>query len=73
MGLPDGHFGFPIDVSKDYREQMAAEVRREISPGVYRWEKIKDHYDNHEWDCEVMQIVMMTIKGVIRIEFADAA
>jgi hypothetical protein len=73
MGLPEGHFGFPIDVSKDYREQMAAEVRREISPGVYRWEKIKDHYDNHEWDCEVMQIVMMTIKGVIRIEFADAA
>ena len=71
MGLPDGHFGFPTDVSKDYREQMKSEIRREISPGVYRWEKIKDHYDNHEWDCEVMQIVMMTIKGVIRIEIED--
>jgi Phage terminase large subunit (GpA) len=71
MGLPEGHFGIPVDVSKDYREQMAAEVRREITPGVYRWVKIKDHYDNHEWDCEVMQIVMQTIKGVIRIEITD--
>lgn len=71
MGLPDGHFGIPVDVSKDYREQMKAEVKREISPGVYRWCKIKDHYDNHEWDCEVMQIVMETIRGVIRIEIED--
>lgn len=71
MGLPDGHFGIPVDISKDYREQMAAEVRREISPGVCRWVKIKDHYDNHEWDCEVEQVVMATVKGVIRIEIGD--
>lgn len=71
MGLPDGHFGIPVDISKDYREQMQSEVKREVSPGHWRWEKIKSHYDNHEWDCEVMLIVLATIRGVIRIEIAD--
>lgn len=71
MGLPGGHFGVPVDVSKDYREQMKSEVKREVSPGVYRWQKIKDHYDNHLWDCEVMGIVMATIRGVLRIEIED--
>ena len=71
MGLPDGHFGIPVDVSKDYVEQMKSETKREVQPGVYRWQKIKDHYDNHLWDCEVMGVVMETIRGVIRIEIED--
>jgi len=50
---------------------MGSEVKREVKPGVWRWEKIKDHYDNHEWDCEVMQIIQATIRGVLRIEIQD--
>jgi hypothetical protein len=71
MALPDGHFGIPIDISKDYRDQMASEVKREVSPGVWRWQKIKEHYGNHLWDCEVMGIVLMAIRGVLRIDITD--
>ena len=71
MRLEGGHFGIPTDISKEYCDQMGSEVKREVKPGVWRWEKIKDHYDNHEWDCEVMQIIQATIRGVLRIEIQD--
>tara|TARA_R110002074_G_scaffold216114_1_gene385973 strand:+ start:310 stop:2097 length:1788 start_codon:yes stop_codon:yes gene_type:complete len=71
MRLEGGHFGIPTDISKEYCDQMGSEVKREVKPGVWRWEKIKGHYDNHEWDCEVMQIIQATIRGVLRIETQD--
>lgn len=71
MGLPDGHFGIPTDISNNYVEQMGAESKREFAPGQWRWDKIKDHYHNHLWDCEVMGIVMCALFGVLRIDVPD--
>lgn len=71
MNIGAGHFGLPIDISKEYVKQMKTETKREVAPGNYRWVKIKDHYDNHLWDCETMLIVMASIMGVLKIEFEE--
>lgn len=71
MSISDGHFGIPVDISKEYVAQMASETKRESTPGVWRWMKIKDHYDNHLWDNEVQQVVMATIRGILKIETSD--
>jgi len=67
----NGEFGFPVDVSKNYLAHMQAETKREVSPGVYRWEKIKDHYRNDLWDTEVQGIVANAIRGIMKIETSD--
>jgi len=66
MEVPEGHFGTPIDVSKHYLTQMSSEMRKERAPGKWRWEKIKDHFPNHLWDCEVLGIVGANIRGVLK-------
>jgi hypothetical protein len=66
-----GAFGIPQDVSKNYQEQMTSEAKKEISPGRWRWEKIKAHKHNHLWDCEVMGIVGASVKGILKLEMAD--
>lgn len=71
MELPEGEFGLPTDLSKNYISQMASETKREVKPGVWRWEKIKPHFHNHLWDCEVMGIVATAIRGILRIEIED--
>lgn len=71
MELPDGAFGVPVDVSKHYVAQMKSEAKREVMPKVWRWMKIKDHYPNHLWDCEVMGIVAASIRGILKIEIVD--
>jgi hypothetical protein len=42
-----------------------------VSPGKWRWEKIKSHYHNHLWDCEVMGIVGCAIRGVLKLETSE--
>jgi hypothetical protein len=68
MRIGGGNFAVPVDVSQAYIAQMASESKVEYMPGKWRWQKIKSHYDNHLWDCEVMGIVAATIRGVLRIE-----
>lgn len=71
MALPGGEFGVPVDLSKNYIAQMQSETKREITPGNWRWEKIKPHYHNHMWDCEVEGMVGASIRGILRIEIED--
>lgn len=54
-------FRVPQDVSEDYRSQMSAEHKVEKRPGKWVWKKIKDHYGNHLWDAECMQVVAASI------------
>lgn len=70
MELPDGAFGIPTDPGKDYIAQMQSETKREVKPGLWRWEKIKDHYPNHLWDTEVMGIVAAAIRRILKLEEA---
>ena len=69
--IGDGMFGVPMDASQNYIVQMQSETKREVKPGTWRWEKIKSHYHNHMWDCEVMGIVACTIRGILKIELQD--
>jgi len=71
MALPDGAFGVPVDLSKNYIAQMQSETKREITPGNWRWEKIKPHYHNHMWDCEVEGMVGASIRGILKIEIEE--
>ena len=68
MESEDGIFGVAVDASKNYVAQMQSEVKREFTPGRWKWEKIKSHYHNHLWDCETMGIVACSIMGVLKIE-----
>lgn len=72
MERKGGVFGTPTDVSKNYIAQMQSETKREISPGRWKWEKIKKHYHNHMWDCEVMGMVGCAIRGILKLDAADS-
>lgn len=61
-------FDVPADASEHYARHMKAEVRREKRPGKPIWEKVKPHYRNDLWDCEVMQVGMAALKRVLRVE-----
>lgn len=71
MELPDGAFGVPTDISKNYVDQMASEMKKEIAPGRWKWQKIKEHFHNHQWDCEVQGMVRCAIKGILKIETVE--
>jgi hypothetical protein len=69
--IGDGAFGVPVDASPNYISQMQSESKREMKPGIWKWDKIKSHYHNHMWDTEVMGIVACAIRGVLKIELVD--
>lgn len=71
MDAGNGAFGLPKDLSKNYIEQMQSETKKETTPGKWKWDKIKKHYPNHLWDCEVQGIVGASIKGILKIETAE--
>ena len=71
MGLQGGEFRIPVDVSKNYLAHMQSEIKREVSPGIFRWEKIKDHIRNDLWDTEVQGMVANAIRGIMKIEISD--
>jgi len=72
MERPDGAFGVPVDASKNYIAQMQSETKVEVSPGKWRWKKIKDHYHNHLWDCEVEGMVGCAIRGILKLESVES-
>ena len=58
-------FEIPDDVSDDYREQMEAESKVEVSPGKWKWKPAHSTKPNHIWDAEVMQVVLAVIRGFL--------
>ena len=63
--MGSGTFGVPKDASKNYHAQMQNEQKREVKPGLWRWELVKQHAPNHLWDCEVEQVVAACIFKVL--------
>jgi len=63
--MGSGEFGVPVDASKNYHAQMQNERKREVKPGVWRWELVKQHAPNHLWDGEVIQVIGACIFKVL--------
>ena len=61
-----GKFGVGVDHSPTYKTQMESEHKVRKPSGVILYELIKQHYQNHLWDCEVMQCVAATIYGLLK-------
>jgi phage terminase large subunit GpA-like protein len=57
-----------VDHSKEYLKQMQNEVKREASPGKWRYVVSKPHVGNHLWDCETMQIIAASIYKVFAFD-----
>lgn len=57
-------FGIESDHSAAYAKQMQSETKRLFGKD-WRWVKIREHIDNHLWDCEVMQIVAACVTGCL--------
>lgn len=70
-------FGVFKNHSEEYGAQMQSEAKVEVSPGKWRWEKVNaagklsDRVANHLWDCEVMGLVMSSLRGVISAGLSD--
>ena len=64
--LKGGSYGVGTDHSVEYKTQMQSEHKVRKPSGKLIYEKIKDHYQNHLWDCEVMQVVAATIYGLLK-------
>jgi hypothetical protein len=63
--LEAGSIGIPVDASKHFHAQMQSEQRREKSPGVWRWEPVKQGRPNHLWDCADMAVVAACVFKVL--------
>jgi len=63
--MESGSIGVPVDASKHFHAQMQSEQRREKSPGVWRWEPIKQGRPNHLWDCADMAVVAACVFKVL--------
>ena len=57
-----------VDHSKEYLKQMQNEVKREVSPGKWRYVVSKQHVGNHLWDVETMQIIAASIYKVFAFD-----
>jgi hypothetical protein len=63
--MGSGDYGVPTDASKAYHAQMQNEQKREVKPGLWRWELTKQHAPNHLWDCAVIDVVAACIFKVL--------
>jgi hypothetical protein len=55
----------PDDITPEYFLHMEAESKVEISPGKWKWKSQYSTKPNHLWDCEVMQVVLAVIRGLL--------
>jgi hypothetical protein len=53
------------DTPESYLEHCKAEVKTEVSPGVWTWKPKKQKIDNHGWDCSVMQVVFALVRKIL--------
>ena len=58
------YYGIESDHSPQYAKQMQSETKKMFG-NDWRWVPIKEHYPNHLWDCEVMQIVAACVSGCL--------
>ena len=70
-------FGVFANHSEEYGAQMQSEAKIEVSPGKWNWVKVNskgkqsDKVANHLWDCEVMGVVLSSLRGVISAGLAE--
>ncbi len=70
-------FGVFRNHSEEYGAQMQSEAKIEVSPGKWSWVKVNakgkksDKVANHLWDCEVMGVVLASLRGVISAGLKD--
>ena len=70
-------FGVFSNHTEEYGAQMQSEAKVEVSPGKWNWVKVNskgkqsDKVANHLWDCEVMVVVLSSLRGVISSGLAD--
>lgn len=57
-GVPFEH---AEDVPAAYLEHLQGEHKKEVRPGVFRWEKIHSTKPNHGWDTSKMQIAFACV------------
>lgn len=58
-------YEYPDDVGEDWILHMESEKKVEISPGKWKWKTQYSTKPNHLWDCEVMQVVLAVIRGLL--------
>ena len=63
--MASGLFGVGVDYSAEYKKQVENEHKVKKPNGSYEYQKVKDWFGNHGFDCENMQIVAMTIFKLI--------
>lgn len=66
MESASGLWQLPDDCSEDYQKQVKGETKKEVRPGVWRWEKIHSSSPNHAFDASSMQTAFACAMGVIR-------
>jgi phage terminase large subunit GpA-like protein len=66
---PPTRLTWASDIAPEYTEQLTAEERREIRPGVHRWTKIKKRNDS--WDTLAMALSLAVAAKWIRASSAD--
>jgi hypothetical protein len=58
----------PDDANPLWAEHIKGEEKREVKPGVFEWHETKNNADNHGLDTSVMQLVIASVRGIIRTE-----
>jgi len=70
-------FGVFTNHSEEYGAQMQSEALLEVRPGKWNWETVNKkgqraaRVDNHLWDCEVMGVVLASLRGVLSAGLDD--
>ena len=70
-------FGVVANHREEYGAQMQSEAKIEVSHGKWSWVKVNakgkqsDKVANHLWDCEVMIVVLSSLRGVISAGLAE--
>ena len=58
----------PDDANPLWAEHVRGEEKREVRPGIFEWHEVKNNADNHGLDTSVMQLVIASIRGIIKTD-----
>lgn len=58
----------PDDANPLWFEHIKGEEKKEVRPGVFEWHETKTNADNHGLDTSVMQLVIASIRGIIKTD-----
>ncbi len=60
----------PKNVNPLYLEHLKSEVKKEIRPGVWRWEEVRQNA-NHGIDTSTMILTVAVVAGIVRFKLAE--